>query len=137
MNSGRKIGALQDHLQARAREWVWKGTTWKTIAEAASAAGVSVSEVNGWIAARKIFAPERDGVALLPAYAFEPDGTPLPVVARVIEELGEIYGDLGIAAFFESTSGFLEGARPREIIATQPDRVAAAAKFNADTVRYG
>lgn len=54
---------------------------------------------------------------------------PLALIARVIAEFEGIFGDMGIATFFEGRSGFLSGARPREI-------GAPAARFNADTVRY-
>lgn len=125
-----------DALSSKAHQWVWSGTTWKTIAEIAKAAQVPIKEVESWIRERRVVAVERDGVVLLPAYEFDEDGKPRAVIARVIAEFEGIFGDMGVAAFFESTSGFLDGARPREIVDHEPERVAAAAKFNADAVRY-
>lgn len=129
-------GGLRKALNAQAHKWVWVGTTWKTVADAAKAAEVPTREVEEWIRGRRVLALQCDGVVLLPAYEFGADGMPLAVIARVMDEFHGMYGDMGVAAFFESRSGFLSGLRPREIVASDPDRVAAAAKFNADTVRY-
>jgi hypothetical protein len=128
--------ATAEALNAQAVQLVWAGTTWKTVAEAAKAAGVPIREVQEWIRDRRVFALQRDGVVLLPAYAFDSDGMPLVAVAKVMAEFNGLYDDMGVAAFFESRSSFLRGLRPREIVSSDPDRVAAAAKFDTDTVKY-
>lgn len=61
-----------------------------------------------------------------PAYAFDRHFRPLPAVATVLDILGE-GSPLGPAAFFESTSRFLEGQRARELVSQEPQRVIAQA----------
>jgi hypothetical protein len=131
-----RVMASAEALNAQARQLVWAGTTWKTMADAAKAAGVPIKEVQDWIRDRRVIALQRDGVVLLPAYALDADGMPLAVLARVMAEFNGMYDDMGVAAFFESRSSFLRGLRPREIVASDPDRVAAAAKFYTDPIMY-
>jgi hypothetical protein len=131
-----RVMATAKALNAQARQWVWAGTTWKTVAEAAKAAGVPIREVQDWIRDRRVIALQRDGVVLLPSYEFGADGMPLPVLATVMAEFNGMYDDMSVAAFFESRSSFLRGLRPREIVSSDPERVAAAAKFDTDTVKH-
>jgi hypothetical protein len=131
-----RVMATAKALNAQARQWVWAGTTWKTVAEAAKAAGVPIREVQDWIRDRRVLALQRDGVVLLPAYAFDSDGMPRDVLAKVMAEFNGLYDDMGVAAFFESPSSFLTGLRPRELMTSDPDRVAAAAKFDIDTIKH-
>ena len=72
------------------------------------------------------------GAAFLPVQAlgcagwFDRDFAPRPAIGEVMRILDPISA-CGLAAFFESTSSFLNGRRPRELLATDPEAVIAAA----------
>jgi hypothetical protein len=68
---------------------------------------------------------------MIPRYALGDDLRPLPGLTPVLPLL-EGYTGERLASWFESPSSFLGGARPREILATDPSRVLAAARDAAD-----
>lgn len=126
-------------LQAQAHRAIHEGTEWLTAQQLAELAnlgpGNPVASVNRWKQTGKVFAIRRDGKDFFPRYAFGPDFRPLPAMAKVMTELVG-YKAEQMAAWFESTSGFLGGARPRELLASDPDRVIAAARDAVDSVEY-
>lgn len=64
---------------------------------------------------------------MCPRYALGADFHPLPVIKDILTVLADYDADL-LAAWFDSTSRFLGGQRPREIVATVPADVLAAAR---------
>ncbi len=127
-------------LKARFFEAIWSGTEWLSadqIVQRAAGTGSAVSAVllSKWEQERRLFGLEKAGVKVYPAYAFDSHFTPLPALAAVLGILGE-GSPLGPAAFFESTSGFLEGRRPREVLAQEPQRVIAKARDERDSQDY-
>jgi len=118
-------------LQAKAYRQVTEGADWLTAQQVCEFAGLGTGNpsatVNRWKQERKIFAIQRDNRDLYPRYGLGPDFRPLPQLAKVIALLGHYPGEQ-LAAWFESTSGFLGGKRPRELLAIDPQRVIDAAK---------
>jgi hypothetical protein len=118
-------------LEAQAHRAVLTGTQWLTAQEVAELAnlgpGHPVATVNRWKQQRRIFAIRRDGRDYFPRYGLGADFRPLPALERVLKILTH-YSNERLAAWFESTSGFLGGQRPREALTTDPDRVIAAAQ---------
>ncbi len=80
-----------------------------------------------WKANNQLFAVRRDGRDMYPRYALGDDFTPLPVVKQVLKAFTG-HDPLRVAGWFESTSSFLGGKRPRELVATNPERVIHAAR---------
>jgi hypothetical protein len=126
----RPVDLAQARLQARALKQVFEGTEWLTAAQVGDLArlgtGNPTGSVNRWKSLRKIFAICRDGKDYYPRYGLGPDFRPLPQLADVLSVLAHYDGER-LAAWFESPSGFLKGQRPRELLASQPERVLAAA----------
>jgi hypothetical protein len=91
--------------------------------------------VGRWKQQGRIFAIRRDGRDHFPQYALGDDFRPLPAMARVLPELSH-HSSEWIAGWFESTSSFLGGARPRELIATEPERVIAAARDTVEAEEF-
>lgn len=84
-----------------------------------------------WKQDGKIFSVAHRGTTYYPAFQFAPTGRPRPVVARVLEALG---GDDGweTALWFTAANGYLEGARPVDLLETDPEAVVEAAKKDAE-----
>jgi hypothetical protein len=124
-----------DELQARAREAIWSGTQWlsteEIVGRAPLGAQVSAALLLQWEAQARIFSLEREGRRVYPLYAFDGDFTPRPVIQEVLATLSSPR-PRAAAAFFESTSRFLAGRRPRELVASEPGRVTAHARDNRE-----
>lgn len=118
-------------LEARGRELIRTGTQWLTVGQlqtltqgtAASTAGVH----KDWEDPAQLLWIEFDGVNVCPRYAFDKDMTLRPVIAEVLA-LFAGWKPLAIVGWFESTSSFLSGNRPRELLGTDPAMVVEAAR---------
>jgi hypothetical protein len=132
----RSVDLTQARLQARALRQIFEGTEWLTAAQVGELAhlgtGNPTGSVNRWKSLRKIFAIARDGKDYYPRYALAADFRPLPQLAEVLAVLAHYDGER-LAAWFESPSGCLGGQRPRRLLASQPERVLAAARDAVDT----
>ena len=118
-------------LQARALERIYSGTPWLT-AEQIGTLGKHgtanpAAAAHRWKANEQLFAIRREGRDMYPRYALGDAFTPLPVIKRVLKTLVG-HDPLRVAGWFESTSSFLGGKRPRELIASKPERVVLAAQ---------
>jgi hypothetical protein len=69
---------------------------------------------------------------VFPSYAISADGTPSPAMPEILRWLNYPSGML-TAIWFEGSSMFLNGARPRELIMSAPDRVIAAANDSSSS----
>ncbi len=118
-------------LEAQAYRQIFTGSKWLTAQEIGELAnlgtGNPVATVNRWKKERKIFAVHRDGRDYFPRYGLGPDFRPRPQLAQVLKVLAGYDGER-LAAWFESTSSFLGGKRPREVVATAPKSVVDAAQ---------
>lgn len=127
----RPVDMALARLQARAHRQIFDATEWLTASEIADLANLGLGNpaatVNRWKQQGKIFAISRDGKDYFPRYCLGPDFRPLAHILGVTAVFGDRTADQ-LAAWFESTSGYLGGKRPRELLATHPDRVLAAAR---------
>jgi hypothetical protein len=123
--------SLRTDLEKRAIEQVLQGAEWSTAAEIgarrAPGAANSHGTISRWRDAGAVFGIDHGGRKIYPAYVFDASLQPLPAVRKVLEVLKNCE-PFRIAAWFESTNGFLGGRRPREVIGTDPDAVVAAAR---------
>ena len=71
-----------------------------------------------------------------PRYAFDELLDPHPVVAEVLATLAG-YSPYRLAAWFESSNGYLGGKRPREQLLLDPHAVVAAAARHAHPPQHG
>ena len=118
-------------LQARALERIYAGTAWLTAEQIGTLGKHGTANLaaaaHRWKVNRQLFAIRREGRDMYPRYALGDDFTPLPVVKRVLKTRVD-HDPLRVAAWFESTSSFLGGKRPRELLASKPERVVQAAQ---------
>jgi hypothetical protein len=124
------------NLRATAMKAILQGTEWLT----AEQVGREYGRLNGnpapanaaavasrWKNQNEMFAIAYKGRDWYPKYAFGLDFRPLPVMRDVLAQLSGL-DPWSVAAWFESTSSFLGGQRPREVIAHDGQRVLAAAQ---------
>ena len=80
-----------------------------------------------WRAEGKIFAVEHEGSLLYPAFQFDAQGRPRLVVADLLAILAAKLGGWQLVLWFASRNGWLDGARPLDLLDDDPDRVLDAA----------
>lgn len=127
----RRPAATRIELEKRAIDAVLQGTEWNSAAEIglrlhAKAANPHAAATR-WLQSGRIFGIDHRGKRIYPAYIFDATWQPLPAVKQVLEVL-DGYSPFRVAAWFESTNSFLGGKRPREVIASDPRAVVAAAE---------
>ncbi|MGJ6127136.1 hypothetical protein QN239_31615 [Mycolicibacterium sp. Y3] len=91
--------------------------------------------VSRYLAAGQVFAIEHRGGRYYPAFQFDADGRPRPVIAQVLAALRR-YGLDGweIALWFTTASGWLDDLRPVDLLDDDPAEVVAAAGHTVDAV---
>lgn len=122
-------------LEAQAHRAILTGTEWLTasqIAELAQLGSGNPAGISRWKQQGRIFAIRRDGKDYYPRYGLDDDFHPLPALKDVIRALPH-YSHERLAGWFESGSGYLDGQRPRELLATDPQRVLEAARDAAES----
>ena len=80
-----------------------------------------------WKQQGRVFALRQDGQDYFPKYARGPDFQPLPVIEQVLIVLAGYEPELA-AGWFASSSRFLAGSRPLELVEIEPESVVAAAR---------
>ena len=83
-----------------------------------------------WLRDRRVFAVSGTNGRLFPAFQFD-GGEPRPVIARILGTLGDELVGWEVLAWFTGSSGYLDGARPVDRLAEDPDGVVAAAAHQA------
>jgi hypothetical protein len=100
--------------------------------EVARLAGFSASNLsvqpNKWKRNGEIFAIQHGREDYLPVYALAPDHRPRKEMAEILKIFGEAKDGWGLAFWFAALNSFLGDERPQDVLATDPERVIAAAK---------
>ncbi|MDB6001137.1 MAG: hypothetical protein JWP52_2836 [Rhizobacter sp.] len=124
---------VEARMTARARKAVVESGDWLSAAQIAELAGFSASnpstQPNKWKKDGLIFAIRLRGCDYFPAYGLDPlaNHRPVKAMADVLKAFGELKDAWGSAYWFASVNSFLGGARPQDMLASDPDRVIAAA----------
>ena len=127
----KRIDLRRVAVEARALEWIYTGTEWLSAEEVGVLGKHGKANpgaaANRWKGTGHLFAIRRDGRDLYPRYALSDDFKPLPVIKQVLTLL-KGWDGLRVAGWFESTSSFLGGKRPREVVAFNAQSVMDAAR---------
>ena len=119
-------------LEAQAVRAIRQSTEWLTAAEIGDLADLGpanpIATVSRWKQQGRIFALRHGGKDYYPKYALGPDFHPLPVIKDILAVLAGYDPEL-LAGWFDSTSRFLGGKRPRELVANEPAKALAAARY--------
>ena len=126
----RTLDVAQAQKQAKALEAVLENSEWLTAEEIGERGRFSPSNLaapaNRWKQEGKIFAIPYQGQDRFPRYGLDETFRPLPGLEPILAQLGPI-SPWRVAVWFESTNGWLENRRPREIVGTDPVSVLRAA----------
>jgi hypothetical protein len=101
-------------------------------AELAGLAGIDWSNQAAWAQRLqkegKVFAVEWGRKHLYPAFQFDADWQPREPVSRILHELHDagLHG-WSVALWWSAVNGWLDEARPVELLADEPERVVVAA----------
>lgn len=130
-------------MRATSRIAVLAGTQWLTAEQVGQLEGFGRSDpgalLNRWQQEHKIFALSLRDVNYFPAYGLDSakGHRPIQALAKVMEILGEVRDGWGQASWFLSVNSFLGGRRPQDLLATEPERVIAAAEDERNGVTHG
>jgi len=122
----------QLRLNAEARSKFLEEFPALSAAEVARLAGITWANPAAWPSRLqkegKVFSVEYGRRQLLPAFQFDSDWQPREAVAKVLAQLanGGLQG-WSIALWFTAANGWLDGARPVDLLDEKPDQVIAAA----------
>ena len=109
--------------------------------EVAQLAGFSASNLsvqpNKWKRNREIFAIQHGREDYLPVYALAPDHRPRKEMAEILKVFGDAKDGWGLAFWFAGLNSFLDDERPQDVLATDPERVIAAAKDEMAEIGHG
>ena len=127
----RPVDMKRARLEAQALRAIRQNTEWLTATEIADLANLGpanpIGTVSRWKQQGRIYTLRQGGKDYYPKYALGADFRPLPVVKEILAVL-EGYEPELLAGWFDSTSRFLGGKRPRELLSIEPAKVLAAAR---------
>ncbi|WP_437889608.1 hypothetical protein [Phytobacter sp. V91] len=92
---------------------------------------------NRWKHANKIFALTIQGKDYFPQYALDAGGQPLPVMKKIIECFGESRTAWSLAIWLGTPNGWLNKAKPKDLLLTMPGKVMQAAEEEKAGARHG
>ena len=110
--------------------------------EVAKLAGFSSTNLsvqpNKWKRSREIFAIQHGREDYLPLYALDTAGhRPRKEMAEILGVFGDAKDGWGLAFWFAGLNSFLDDERPQDVLATDPERVIAAAKDEMAEYEHG
>jgi hypothetical protein len=126
-------------LQERAWDSIINGTQWMTLEQLALTSGLGAhpeAKPSQRQIVAECFSIQKDGHDLYPRYAFGDDFRPLPAMAEIMKTF-QGWDAMRMAGWFESTSSYLQGRRPRELIESDPDLVVSAVKDAVKHLSHG
>ncbi len=134
-----KAAVLQARRNAEARAELLAEFGTLTSSEVADLAGSRASNraalANRWRKEGRIFAISYHGQIYFAGFQFDAGGRPLPVVAEVLNAFGDSEG-WQTALWFTAANGWLGGARPVDLLQDDPERIAEAARREAEELVF-
>lgn len=97
------------------------------LAKSKSMASNPAALANRWRKERKVFTVDVDGAQRFPGFQFGANGKPLPVIAEVVEAVGDRLTGWDLALWFTGSNGWLGGQRPVDVLDSDAELVVAAA----------
>ena len=127
---------LQARRNAAAREELIAEFGLLSSAEVASRVGSRAKNraalANRWKQEGKIFSVNHQGLVFFPAFQFDDNGQPLPVIAPMLATVGRQSTGWELALWFIAANGWLDGGRPVDLLRKEPEVVVQAADREAE-----
>jgi len=134
------VAALQARRNAEARSSLVRELGALTSTQVAELAGSRASNraalANRWKQEGRIFSVVDVWAKHYPAFQFDTEGRPRPVIAEIIRSLGSKSTDWELALWFTTNVGWLDGQRPVDLLESDPATVAEAAESEAAELVY-
>ncbi|KXU38677.1 hypothetical protein AXE65_12580 [Ventosimonas gracilis] len=130
-------------MLVRARRAVLESGDWLSAADIAQLAGFSTrnpsAQPNKWKKQGLIFAIHHNGVDYFPGYGLDSHANfrPLKALSDIIKVFAGHKDGWGMAYWFLGVSSFLGGKRPQDLLASNPERVMAAAQDEIQEIAHG
>lgn len=124
---------IEARMAVQARTAVLQAGDWLTAAQVAELAGFSTTnpsaQPNRWKKDGLIFAIRHQGNDYFPAWALDSRTgyRPIKTLGAVLRAFGDAKDGWGTAAWFAAVNSMLGGKRPQDLLASEPERVLAAA----------
>ena len=130
-------------MTARARNAVMQGANWLTASELAKIAGLSdnnpSAQPSKWKKNGVIFAISYNGIDYYPGYGLDPEQgyRPIKTLKPIIDCFKGSRNGWGLAYWFGSANSYLGGKYPKDLLASDPSKVLAAAADEMEGVAHG
>ncbi|NDJ57333.1 DUF2384 domain-containing protein [Enterobacteriaceae bacterium 4M9] len=128
----RVTAPAQQARLAQLNQRIFSEAEWLTARDVSERAGLAASNPsagpNRWKAKKRIFAVPVNGRDYYPAYALDEGSAPLPVISQLLALFGDRKTPWGLAVWLGSDNGWLGGRKPKDVLASEPDAVLAAAE---------
>ncbi len=135
-----EVDVMRRTLVHRNVENVMRGTRWLKSADLPQVRRARTTNpsmtITRWIDQGRIFAIESAGERLIPAYGLDELGEPFPALQEVLSQM-EDQSPFMVASWFEGPNTYLDGKRPRELLATRGQAVSQAVKPSLSGPEHG
>ena len=134
------VAVLQARRNAEARTALFEEFGGLTSAEVADLAGSRARNkaalANRWKQEGRLFSVPFQGGTYFPGFQLDAQGRPRPVIAEVIRAFGGKSSEWELALWFTTSTGWLGGRRPVDLLESHPEAVAEAARSEAADLFY-
>lgn len=111
----------------------WGGRTGEQAAElAGSTARNRAATASRWKQSRRVFGVPYAGKTYFPAFQFDQNSEPKPIIHDILGVLQQHYGPWEIGLWFTAANGTLGGKRPVDFLDKDSQKVLTAARYEAD-----
>jgi len=142
MAQGMKARQEQPRMLIEAKTNILNGGDFLPATEVAKLAGFTSTDLrlqlNKWALNREIFAIQHGRKEYLPLYGLNPgDHRPRKEMAEILNIFQGAKDGWALAFWFAGLNSFLNDERPQDVLASDPERVIAAAKDEMAELRRG
>lgn len=140
------MGRLMDReaeMTIRAKSATLSSCKWLTGSELSILRGCDLECMNNllslWKAEMMVFSIEHESIEYYPCYAFDEKNEYMPVrdLKRILQEFDGNRNGWGLAFWFASVNGYLDGHSPQVLLNIAPEKVLAAARADLIGILHG
>ncbi len=130
---------IQLAMEYEARAEVLRSGDFLNAARIGEKAGRRSVELARWKAKKSIFAIHERGRDYFPLFALNPNDNyrPYKAVGKILGVFGDSLSSWGVASWFIGLNSFLGDQAPKDLLASDPDWVIAAAKDEMEGIHHG